>query len=81
MDSLSSSIAASSPLFSVLAGELKSSDMIFTLTGSASALRRRATCRASSSFMGPAAMGAQQTGADMSIVGKLLGTNQFCHRS
>jgi hypothetical protein len=40
-------------------------DMIFTRAGSASALSRSAICRASSSLIGPAATGAQHTGADM----------------
>ena len=43
MDSLNPIMAASSPLFSSPAKELNSSDMIFTRTGSASALRRSAT--------------------------------------
>ena len=47
--------------------------MIFTRAGSASALSRNATWSASSSLIGPAATGAQQTGADMSMVGSVLG--------
>ena len=43
------------------------------------ALSRRATWRASSSAMGPAATGAQHTGVDMSIVGRALGTIRSCH--
>jgi len=37
---------------------------IFTQAGSASALSRSATCRASSSLIGQAATGAQHTGAE-----------------
>ena len=76
MDSVSPSSAASSPLFCSPVAELNKSDMIFTRAGSASALRRSATSSASSSLMGPAATGAQQTGEDMSIVGSVLGTNR-----
>ena len=47
--------------------------MIFTRAGSASALSRNATCSASSSLIGPAATGAQHTGADMSIIGSVFG--------
>ncbi|GFG83181.1 hypothetical protein MPRG_64570 [Mycobacterium paragordonae] len=47
--------------------------MIFTRTGSASAFSRIATSRASASLSGPAATGAQHTGADMSITGNALG--------
>ena len=49
--------------------------MILTRVGSASALSRSAICRASSSLIGPAAIGAQQTGAEISTTGSVLGTN------
>ncbi|SKV33406.1 Uncharacterised protein [Mycobacteroides abscessus subsp. abscessus] len=54
-------------------GAPKSSDMILTRTGSARALRRSATSSAWSSLMGPAATGAQQTGAEVSTRGSALG--------
>lgn len=79
MDSVNEMAADSSPLLISPAPELNSTDMIFTLTGSASALRRSATWRAASSFIGPAAMGAQHTGVDMSIVGSAFGTIPWCH--
>src|SRR3954468_8848056 len=46
-----------------------------TRTGSARALSRRATCRASASDIAPAAMGEQQTGAVTSRTGRALGTS------
>ena len=73
MDSVSPNAAARSPLFSSPDEELNRYDMIFTRAGSASALSRSATCSASSSLIGPAATGAQHTGADMSIIGSVLG--------
>jgi hypothetical protein len=56
--SVSPRAAARSPLFSSPDEELNRYDMIFTRAGSASALSRSATCRASSSLIGPAATGA-----------------------
>ena len=53
--------------------------MILTRAGSASALRRKATRRASSSLMGPAATGPQHIGALMSTTGSVFGTQRFCH--
>ncbi|SRX82508.1 hypothetical protein MPP7335_04268 [Mycolicibacterium parafortuitum] len=79
MDSVNSNAAAKSPLFSSPAGELNSIDMILTRAGSASAFSRNATWSASSSLIGPEATGAQHTGADMSMVGRALGTNPVCH--
>ena len=73
MDSLIPSAAARSPLFVSPSTEQNYSDMIFTRTGSASALSRSATSNAASSLIGPAATGAQHTGADMSITGSDLG--------
>ena len=55
--------------------------MILTRAGSASALRRRATFRASSSLMGPAASGAQHAGAVMSTTGNVFGIPRFCHKA
>lgn len=52
--------------------------MIFTRAGSASAFRRSATYKASSSLIGPAATGAQHTGADMSITGSAFGMHTGC---
>ena len=54
--------------------------MILTRAGSASALRRNATRRASSSLKGPAASGAQHAGAVMSTIGNVFGMRRFCHR-
>ena len=73
VDSVKLRAAASSLLFSSPLGELNRNDMIFTLAGSASALSRSATCSASTSLIGPAATGAQHTGADISTVGSVLG--------
>ena len=53
--------------------------MILTRAGSASALRRKATRRASSSLIGPAASGAQHAGAVMSTTGNVFGMTPFCH--
>ena len=54
--------------------------MIFTRAGSASALSRSATSSAAASVIGPAATGAQHTGADMSITGSALGMTPSCHQ-
>jgi hypothetical protein len=54
-------------------------DMMRTRIGSASALSRIATSKASSSPIGPEATGAQHTGFDMSMVGRVLGTTPVCH--
>lgn len=52
---------------------LNSWDMILTRTGSARALSRSATSNACASLIGPAATGAQQTGAEISSTGSALG--------
>jgi hypothetical protein len=80
VDSPNASAADKSPLFSSPAEELNNIDMILTRIGSASAFSRSATCKASSSLIGPEATGAQHTGFDMSMVGRLLGTRQVCHQ-
>ncbi|BCI88930.1 hypothetical protein NIIDMKKI_41360 [Mycobacterium kansasii] len=61
--------------------ELNRYDMILTRAGSAKALSRSATSRASSSLIGPAAMGAQHTGWEMSITGSDLGMTPPCQIS
>lgn len=81
MPSLRSSAAANSPLISSPADELNRNDMILTRAGSARALSRKATAKASSSLMGPAATGAQHTGAEMSITGSDLGMRLVCQIS
>src|SRR3954470_5345560 len=55
--------------------DARTSDISRTRTGSARALSRRATCRASASDIAPAAMGEQQTGAVTSRTGRALGTS------
>ena len=47
--------------------------MILTRAGSANALSRNATSSAASSLIGPAATGAQHTGAEISIIGSAFG--------
>ena len=81
VDSVNPSAAAKSPLFSSPEAELNRYDMIFTLAGSARALSRSATWSASLSLIGPAATGAQHTGADISITGSVFGMTRYCHGS
>lgn len=72
MDTDSPTAAASDPVVHGWSA-VNSSDISFTRAGSASALSRIATSSADASSAGLAAIGAQQTGCDMSITGSVLG--------